>query len=342
MKSSFVAPFAILQSSRSVDAQSKFYQTIDYVVDEGYEAVEDVPDEWFSARGVSKHDLKATVALRLPSDPYMHLIIYEWANLKTTEGWPAPFNQVGSRGFSLLVTDIHSELQRLRQGFPDVKVVQEPITIQRRWGKTTSVLLKDPEDSWLELVEIQKGSPFDPAIARPPPPTARTWLHSMFNCQNYAQVSKLYSSFGMSHDHGVGFRPDVGFHPFGFEAFLKQMKDAFNYDVSDVEGIQVGFLRAETDCSQNHIELMGYPFPLEKPGPQPTWGQRGIARYCIKTKDYAGALAKAKADGHKIYIEDQRGCLNWGDSQWFFFGDSDGNIVTLEEWFPQREWGERS
>lgn len=54
------------------------------------------------------------------------------------------------------------------------------------------------------------------------------------------------------------------------------------------------------------------------------------------------------------------GALSWGDSQWFFFGDVDGNILTLygvqlvsnwplvlivvyrEQWYPQRYWGERA
>ncbi|RTE72421.1 hypothetical protein BHE90_013155, partial [Fusarium euwallaceae] len=334
----YIAPFAVLQSTRSVDAQIKFYKSIEYVVDEGYEPLEgnpsEIPQQWFTARGVEREDLQKTVALRLPHDPYMHLILHQWSNLNETEGWPAPFNQVGSRGCSLLVRDVRSEMNRIRREFPKLAILQEPLTIRRKWGKTTSVLLKDPEDLWVELVEVERGSVYDSANVKPPPPNARTWLHFMHMCANFKETSKFYGSFGNSHDHGVDFRPETGFHPWGFEYFAKQQKEAFGVTMGAKDAYDISFYRAETDCSQMHIELLQLS-DLKNPGPIPTWSQRGISRYCIKTKDYAGALKKAKADGHKIYVEDQRGCLNWGDSQWFFFADTDGNIVTLEEWFPQ-------
>jgi hypothetical protein len=53
----------------------------------------------------------------------------------------------------------------------------------------------------------------------------------------------------------------------------------------------------------------------------------------MKSPDYAEGVRMVKlwqrGLGIKIYVEDQRGSLNWGDSQWIFFGDVDGNILTL-------------
>jgi len=46
---------------------------------------------------------------------------------------------------------------------------------------------------------------------------------------------------------------------------------------------------------------------LRDPSSEPTWPQKGIARYCYRVPDYAGALKKQKARGTKIYVEDQRG-----------------------------------
>lgn len=223
----------------------------------------DIPEAWFTGHGVSSKDLVKSVALRLPHDPYMHLILFQWKNLKTTPGWPAPFNQVGSRGLSLLVSDLDSELQRIRQEFPQLKVLHEPVTVRRKWGRTTSVLLVDPAGVFCDLIEIEKDSPYDPSRAKAPPQGARTWLHFMLNTENehYPELSKFYRSFGTEHDNGVDFRPNVGFHPFGPQHFIKQMEDAFEYDLSKgIEGVNVGFLRKVSDPSSMHIELMGYPF----------------------------------------------------------------------------------
>ena len=39
-ESTYIAPFAVLQSTTSVDKQIEFYTSIQYVVDDGYEALE--------------------------------------------------------------------------------------------------------------------------------------------------------------------------------------------------------------------------------------------------------------------------------------------------------------
>ncbi|GME37612.1 hypothetical protein FDECE_3452 [Neofusicoccum parvum] len=334
-KSTFVALFAVSQSTTDVDAQVEFYKGIGFVVDDGYTSLEgSFPD-------VIKSALTKSVALRLPNDPYMHLILHGWNNLKTTPGWPAPFNQIGTRGITMLVKDVAAELERIKAGWPHLRIHHGPLSIRRKWGATTSALLEDPEGVFLELLEISSPSPFDAERVQAPGGRDRTWLHFMHNCADFHATRPFYEAFGMAHDRGVDFRPNTGFHPWGVEHFTKQMADAFGFEMAPEDAGEVAFLRAESDCSQMHLELLNITKGLQVPGPRPTWLQNGISRYCIKTKDYAGALRQAKEKGTKIYIEDQRGCLNWGDSQWFFFADVDGNIVTLEEWFPHREWGER-
>lgn len=268
-----IALFAVTQATADVDAQVEFFKGINFIIDDGYEALEgitarpfpskrislltvfkDIPEEYYEAREVLKSNLIKSVAMRLPADPYMHVILNSWKDLKTTPGYPAPFNQIGSRGISMLVGNVESELSRLEKDFPGLHVRQRALTIKRKWGSTTSALVLDPEGTILELISIKEGSPYDPKNAKPPTITDMSWLHFMYNCLHYKETRLFYESFGMRHDHGVDFRPEVGFAPWGFEYFAKQMMDAFNFDMT--KGGDVAFLRQETDCSTMHLELL--------------------------------------------------------------------------------------
>ncbi|KIX08845.1 uncharacterized protein Z518_03502 [Rhinocladiella mackenziei CBS 650.93] len=339
-KSTYISLFAAHQATSDVDAQIEFYKDFGFVLDRDYEPLEvpDVPEEYYSARGVSKSDLVKTACMRLPADPFMHVIFYQWKNLSRGPAWPAPFNQIGTRGFSMLVGDVKAEVSRIKKSFPQINFLYDSITIKRKWGKTTTALFIDTEDILVELVEIEKGSRYDPAKIRVPEFNDMQWLHFMLNCSNYDKTMEFYQSFGMYHDSAVDFRPEVGFHPFGKAHYAKQWIDAFNFKQDDLTG--VGFLRSDRDPSGMHLELMKYNLEsMTTPDDKPTWQQKGICRYCFRVEDYAAGLAKQRARGTRIYVADQRG---WGDTQWFFCGDVDGNMLTQEQWFPQRYWGEKN
>ncbi|KAH6967582.1 hypothetical protein BKA56DRAFT_678749 [Ilyonectria sp. MPI-CAGE-AT-0026] len=250
------------------------------------------------------------------------------------------FGFVEDTGFNALEVD---ELARIRADFPQIRVLHEPLRIRRGWGCTTSVLLLDPESVFLELISIENaiGSPFDLQNVKAPVYDEKQWLHFMLNCSNFEQTKSFYTSFGLVHDAGVDFRPSVGFHPLTFDGFNQQMNDAFGFDMKN--SLDVAFLRPEDDrISGMHLELISHvPSSLKNPDDDPTWSQKGISRYCFRVKDYEASLQHQKARGSKIYIEDQRGCLEWGDTQWCFTGDPDANILTQEQWFPCRYWGER-
>ncbi|KAL4861617.1 hypothetical protein BDV12DRAFT_179943 [Aspergillus spectabilis] len=162
----------------------------------------------------------------------------------------------------------------------------------------------------------------------------------MVNCLNFQKTTTWYQAFGMKHDPGVDFRSEEVAFSQGKEYFMGQMK-AFTHHEN--MWTDCHFLRGTRDPSHMHLELLEYNdsgAQLKDPGLDPTWYQKGIARYCMKTPSFADALRDVKERGYKIYIDDQRGCMNWGDSQWFFFGDVDHNPLTLEQWWPQRYWGE--
>ncbi|KAF5011151.1 hypothetical protein FDECE_2715 [Fusarium decemcellulare] len=314
-----ISLFAVTQNPSDIEKSIEFYKDFGFIEDPGYEVIG---------------------ALRLPDDPYMHLVLNSWTKLAHGPVWPAPYNQLGSRGLTLLVSDAVSELARIRAAFPTLRVLQEPLQIRRGWGLTTSVLVLDPESVFLELVSIEygQGHIFDAERVVKPAFEAKQWLHFMLNCSNFQQTKDFYKSFGMEHDAGVDFRPVVGFHPLTYDGFNEQMKAAFGFDMNN--SLNVAFLRPKHDhISGMHLELCGHvPASLKHPDDEPTWSQKGIARYCFRVKDYEVCLQHQKARGSKIYIEDQR---EWGDTQWCFTGDPDGNIVTQEQWFPTRFWGER-
>ncbi|KAK5022705.1 hypothetical protein LTR13_011431 [Exophiala sideris] len=197
--SNFVGLFAVQQNVSNLEKQLNLYGNIGFVVDESAELDDghELPDEWFSARGVSRQDLAGVHALKLPGDAYMHVWMYSWKNLVTDAQWPQKPNQIGSRGLTLLFDDAEVELLRLLKGFPETKVLHKAIRIQRRWGETTSILVQDPEGTFVELISIKEN----PLIARavPPAPHQRSFLHFMLNCLNFPATSKWYRSFGGFH-----------------------------------------------------------------------------------------------------------------------------------------------
>jgi hypothetical protein len=104
----------------------------------------------------------------------------------------------------------------------------------------------------------------------------------------------------------------------------------------------VNFLRLGDDPSEMHLEIMGWKDGgLQDPTSDPVWHQRGVMRYCFKTRNLAALLNDLEHRGVQIFLKDAQASLNWGDSEWFFFADPDGNILTFEEWFPAGRWGQR-
>jgi len=157
-------------------------------------AGDELPDNWFAARGVRREDLAARVAVKLPTDPYMHIWFYSWNNLDTKSQWPQKFNQIGSRGLTLLFDSVDKELERILKEFPETRVLQPATKIQQKWGETTSALVLDPEGTFVELISIANN----PLIVKAKPAQAhrQSFLHFMLNCVNFSDTTKWYQSFG--------------------------------------------------------------------------------------------------------------------------------------------------
>ncbi|KAF5228141.1 hypothetical protein FANTH_14588 [Fusarium anthophilum] len=337
-ETTFISIFAVYQTCSDLDAQLKLYGEYGFEVVEGFDAIgansvtlyKDVPDEYYTARGVAKSDIVKTKAMKLPSDPYMHIIFTQFREPKTCSSWPAPYDRLGSRGHAFIVSSVQSEVSRIKKDFPKIKFLYGPLTVNRQWGRTTTALMMDPAGVFFELVEIDPKGPYFSKTLKAPPPTDKAWLHYMLNSDDALESQEFFKSFDMSHDSRVDFRPEVAFHPFGEEKFAKQHYEAFatitwSYYNSN-QYTNVLFL------SQEQIKL---------PGSVPVWPQRGISRYCFRTPSKAHDLNRAVIAGHKILIPESKICIGWGDTEYYYFADVDGNILTSEQWHPYGTFGEK-
>jgi predicted enzyme related to lactoylglutathione lyase len=176
-----------------LDSILTYGTTEDYQLKDGTE----LPEGWFTARDVKRGDLDKFVAMRLPADPYMHIFFFSWHNLSTRPQWPVVMNQIGSRSFTFLMDDVETELTRIKKEFPSTEILGKPVKIERKWGTTTSAVLKDPEGAFLELVSIEGGR-FKEENAKVPDMTKDiNLLHFQVNCTKYDETSKFYRAFGM-------------------------------------------------------------------------------------------------------------------------------------------------
>ncbi|KAF5556067.1 hypothetical protein FNAPI_5858 [Fusarium napiforme] len=299
-----IAICGVYQNTTNLAEQLAYYGHMGFVIEPRADLAEGeiLAESWFNARGVKRENLKQTVAMRLPHDPYMHIWFQSWDELSTDPVWPPVYNQTGCRGFTLLVADISKELGRISRDFKTVTLVQDQITVQRKWGPTHSALLRDPDGNFIELMTID-GS--NSRAAQPVPHGEKGFLHFMLNCpsENFAETKRFYCSFGMEHDCGVDFKKDG--RPDGDAYFQQQYIDGFG--AWPIWG-ECSFLRGKRDPSYMHLELLEAREDLQVPGRSPpTWAQRGIARYCIKVPDFQEELQKSKQRGSKIYVETQRG-----------------------------------
>ena len=219
-------------------------------------APKDIPSEYYVARGVLKSDVVKTKALKLPADPYMHLILNQFRAPKVGPQWPAPYDQLGSRAHAFLVKSLDAEMRRIANDFPKIKILHGPLSINRKWGKTTSVLMLDPDGVFFELIEIDPRGPYFSRELGVPSPDEKSWLHFMYNSEDVTETLRFYKSFGLSHDNRVDFRDGVGFYPYTLEKFAKEHKDAMSMVIGN--SVRNEFLRNLNDPSNMHLELLAY------------------------------------------------------------------------------------
>ena len=274
-----------------------------------------------------------SVSLRWPADPFMHLNLVGRGPDAQLAGWPRKADQAGSTVLTLLVDDVAAEVERLHAD--GTEIVVKPTVTQRLQGPTCSAFVRDPDDNLLELIEAAPGAAWDNSRCSVFG-ADRTWLHVELNTAKYDELSEFYEGFGFAHNSLNDVRPGHQYEAPEVDPFVTAWGQEL---MSHMDGVQ--FYRLPDDPSEMHLEVMGWKSGLADPTDTPVWQQRGVMRYCFKAKNIAHALEDMRRKGTKIFMEIEKAPIMWGDSEWFFFGDPEHNILTFEEWFPQGHWGER-
>jgi predicted enzyme related to lactoylglutathione lyase len=331
-----IAIHGIRLNVANLDLSTQFFMSIGMVEDigmrraDGVEPTGSVLPETDPTGGTAR-----SISLRWPCDPYMHLTVVEAGLEPVLTGWPKAAAQIGSTVMTLIVADVVAELDRVRAaGGMVVAEVKETV---RLLGSTRSAFVEDPDRNLVELFEAHPGSAWD-LTGCSVFGADRTFLHFELNTENLDAVSEFYAGFGFAHNSLNDVRPNATYDPpSGEDPYITEWGTSL---MDNMAGVR--FLRLPDDPSEMHLEVMGWkPGSLHDPSQNPIWAQRGVMRYCFKTGDLDGTLADMRRRGVRIFMADQKAGLAWGDSEWFYFGDPDRNIMTFEQWFPTGHWGER-
>ena len=324
---------AIRLNVSNIDLAEQFYTSVGMVEDIGMRIDSAGKRSILTAGDPSGQPSAKAVSLRWPCDPYMHLNLVERTSSSASAGWPKAADQAGSTVLSLVVDDVSAEVERVRIDGGDV--VAEPTTTQRLLGPTTSAFVTDPDGNLVELISLEPAPAWDTSRASVFG-AERTFLHFELNTDNLDSVGAFYAGFGFSHNPLNDVRPNATFEMPEVDPYVTAWGQALMPHMAGVK-----FYRLDDDPSEMHLEIMGWKDGLQDPTDEPVWQQRGVMRYCFKARDLASTLAEMRRRGVRIFMHDQKAGLAWGDSEWFYCADPDGNILTFEEWFPTGHWGER-
>ncbi len=281
-----------------------------------------------------------SVALRWPCDPYMHVNLVAGDEESLQQRWPKSVNQLGSTVLTLLVPDLDAAVRALVERGSRISV--DAAHTERIGGPTRSAYAEDPDGNVVELLERAPGRGWDYANCTVTG-AQTTFLHIQLNTYGYEAMSRFYASFGFVPDPLSEGRPNIDYRRLIDMSRPNPYIEVFGRPLNNKVTNGVTLLQLPGDHSEMHLEIMGWnDGNLVVPGLEPTFHQLGVMRYCFKTVRHLEVLAELKRRGVRILIENQLGAYKWGDSEWFYFADPEGNILCFEEWFPAGRWGEKA
>ena len=325
----------------NLDRSQQFYTGLGMVEDIGMrrDAQPSSPTSVLADNDPARNSHARSVALRWPSDPYMHVNLVTCDPSGPRQGWPKAVDQLGSTVLTLLVPDLDAELRRLIDDREMVCV--DAATTARVSGPTRSAYVEDPDGNVVELLERSPGRGWDYSSCTVAG-AQTTFLHLQLNTYNYGAMAQFYAGFGFVPDPLSEGRPNVDYRQLIDMTRPNPYVEIFGQPLNNKVTNSVSLFQLAADHSDMHLEIMGWnDGNLVAPGLDPTFHQLGIMRYCFKTVGHREVLAELRRRGVHVLIENQLGAYKWGDSEWFYFADPDGNILCFEEWFPAGHWGEK-
>ena len=325
----------------NLDRAQQFYSGLGMVEDIGMRRADrpDGPTSVLAANHPAQSSSARSVALRWPSDPYMHVNLVADGPGSPQQGWPKSVDQLGSTVLTLLVADLDAEMRRLVDDGAMIHV--DAATTARLSGSTRSAYVADPDGNVVELLECSPDPGWGYAACTVAG-AQTTFLHLQLNTYDYEAMSGFYAGFGFVPDPLSEGRPNVDYRQLIDMSRPNPYVEAFGRPLNNKVTSGVSLFHLAGDHSQMHLEIMGWnDGNLVVPGPDQTFHQLGIMRYCFKTVGHLDVLAELKRRGVRVLVENQLGAYKWGDSEWFYFADPDSNILCFEEWFPAGRWGEK-
>ena len=325
----------------NLDRAQQFYTGLGMIEDIGMRRADrpDGPTSVLATNDPAYNSKDRSVALRWPCDPYMHVNLVACDEDSPQQGWPKSVNQLGSTVLTLLVADLDSVVRRLVDD--GARICVDAALTARLGGPTRSAYAEDPDGNVVELLECTPGRGWDYAVCTVTG-ARTTFLHLQLNTYDYEAMSRFYAGLGFVPDPLSEGRPGIDYRQLIDMSRPNPYIEVFGRPLNNKVTNGVSLFQLATDHSEMHLEIMGWnDGNLVVPGPDPTFHQLGIMRYCFKTVRHHEVLAELKRRGVRVLIENQLGAYKWGDSEWFYFADPDGNILCFEEWFPAGRWGEK-
>jgi predicted enzyme related to lactoylglutathione lyase len=329
--------FAIRLNVVNLDRAAQFYTSIGMIEDIGMRRADSSPAApmILGLDDPSARPGARSMSLRWPCDPYMHINLVSMTEDSPRSGWPKTAGQFGSTVVTLRVTELDQHIAQLAAD--GMVILSPPTATIRNLGQTRSAFVLDSDSNIVELVEPSYEAGWDTSTCSVVG-ADRTFLHMQLNTENLEALSAFYASFGFQHDSGVDPRPGSVPYETDGDPYLKAFGVSFKQNRHGVS-----FFRLPGETSDMHLEVMGWkPGALLDPTDVPTFHQRGVMRYCFKVRELDKILAEQKRRGAKILQEGQGAPLNWGDSEWFFTADPDGNVLCFEEWHGRGYRGARN
>lgn len=275
-----------------------------------------------------------SVALRWPSDPFMHLVLAELPHPRPEHTWPVVAAQSGLTTLGLRVRELEAAVERVVQLGGSVVVAAG--STDRMQGTTRSAFVRDVSTNLVELVEMDPSRTWDLSGCQAYQAEV-TFLHVHLNSPDLVTTAAFYEGLGFEHNGLNDFRPNAVYdYQEGEDPFL----DLWGRPLDGlVEGMR--FLRLPSDPSRMHLEILGVQRNALKPRSDTRgWLRPGFIRPCFLARGMNTYLADLRRRGARVSPRNDRAALGWGDAEWAYFADPEDNIATLEEWFATGHWGE--
>lgn len=248
---------------------------------------------------------------RLRASPKMHLDGYvidliQWVEPNDPSAPYALMNHLGVSHISLQTKNLDADMTTLQA--EGVEFFSEPVTIDRPVQNTRIVCFKDPDGTFIELIELGGAVGGAPNLGGTHITGA---LQTNLNCSDLERSRNFYEMLGFQN--------------------LAEVEQVGTPELAAAFGLPSYHIRASTmELSPGHyLNLTKWEDPYDSSPPYELVNHIGIPRFAILTANLDGDIAILKAQGVEFYSEPIRPEGPFGVFRFVCFEDPDGTIIEL-------------